>query len=169
MTSARRPPTTSRDAFTRDLDLPRGPTRERVRIDAHGIRAARLEVRTLATVGAFRVVPMRGTASARGRASDVLRKDLEHLRELGLVRTMPYVVGRERTTLVTLTERGRARARSVPVARATTSRQQAFYAGIAKPRELAHDVARSSRLPRRRRAPDRRWRRASAASCWSTS
>jgi hypothetical protein len=51
---------------------------------------------------------------------------------------MPYMMGKTRTTLVTLTERGRAvleearRSRAEPV--------QTFYAGIAKPRELAHDA-----------------------------
>ena len=53
---------------------------------------------------------------------------------------MPYVVGRERTTLVTLTERGRdvLEERRRPGRRTAIGRP--FYAGIAKPRELAHDA-----------------------------
>jgi DNA-binding MarR family transcriptional regulator len=95
-------------------------------------------VRTLATTGAFRVVrteELRRPEEGR----NVLTKDLEHLREAGLVRTMPYVVGRERTTLVTLTERGRD-VLEESRRRRDGETPQAFYAGIAKSRELAHDV-----------------------------
>jgi hypothetical protein len=64
------------------------------------------EVRTLAAVGTFRVVPdidLRDRARHHGSHS----RDLAHLRKLGLVEVTPYVVGHERTTLITLTERGR--------------------------------------------------------------
>ncbi len=47
----------ARDVFTRELDLPRGESRERVRIHAHDYTLRGSEVRALATVGAFRVVP----------------------------------------------------------------------------------------------------------------
>ena len=51
---------------------------------------------------------------------------------------MPYVVGKTRTTLVTLTEQGRS---VLEDARRDHDRErQVFYAGIAKPRELAHDA-----------------------------
>src|SRR6266850_1847187 len=46
-----------RDVFTRDLDLPRGSSRERVRVNAKEYRLSGEDVRVLATVGAFRVVP----------------------------------------------------------------------------------------------------------------
>ena len=46
-----------RDAFTRDLDLPRGSSRERVRANDKEYRLSGDDVRVLATVGAFRVVP----------------------------------------------------------------------------------------------------------------
>jgi hypothetical protein len=52
---------------------------------------------------------------------------------------MPYVVGRTRTTLVTLTERGRAVLESRRRSDGGEPRQ-AFYAGVSKPRELAHDA-----------------------------
>jgi DNA-binding MarR family transcriptional regulator len=71
-----------------------------------------------------------------GRMQD---RDLRHLRRQGLIRTQPYVVGRTRTTLVTLTDRGREVLEESRPARGSESRQ-AFYAGISKPRELAHDV-----------------------------
>jgi hypothetical protein len=61
------------------------------------------------------------------------------LRDAGLVNTQPYVVGKTRTTLVTLTEHGRdvleyGRREPAP------GHAQAFYAGVSKPRELAHDA-----------------------------
>lgn len=132
------PTADSRDVLSRDLDLPRGPSRELVRIHSHEYRLRGSEVRTLATAGAFRVVPAEELRRPEDRPS-VLRKDLARLRDLDLIRTMPYVVGRERTTLVTLTEQGRS------VLEATRRScdgepQQTFYAGIAKSRELAHDV-----------------------------
>ena len=128
----------SRDVFSRDLDLPRGPSRERVRVHSHEYKLRGSEVRTMAAAGALRVVPA-DELRRPGEGRNVLRKDLERLRDLGLVRTMPYVVGRNRTTLVTLTEQGRT------VLEATRRPRdgeppQAFYAGIAKTRELAHDV-----------------------------
>src|SRR5207244_1348086 len=55
-------------------------------------------------------------------------------------RTMPYMMGRSRTTLVTLTERGRDVLESLR-RESGRSRSQGFYHGVAKPRELAHDSA----------------------------
>jgi hypothetical protein len=65
--------------------------------------------------------------------------DLTHLRQQGLIRTMPYVVGHTRTTLVTLTDRGREVLEESRRARGNEY-GQAFYTGISKPRELAHDA-----------------------------
>ena len=128
-----------RDVFARDLDLPRGPSRERVQARDRVVDLRGSEARTLATVGAFRVVSSTDLRDERGRPADARTGDLRHLRESGLIRTMPYVVGRTRTTLVTLTERGRD---VLEAARRPRDREhaQAFYAGIAKPRELAHDA-----------------------------
>jgi len=128
----------SRDVFSRSLELPRGPTRERVRIRNHEYRLRGSEVRTLATAGAFRAVPVEELREPTERPS-VVDKDVEHLRELGLVRTLPYVVEQERTTLVTLTERGRS---VLEAARRPRENEppQAFYAGVANSRELAHDA-----------------------------
>ena len=52
-----REPLDARDVFTRDLELPRGPERERVWARDSDVTLRGSEVRTLATVGAFRVVP----------------------------------------------------------------------------------------------------------------
>src|SRR5688500_4727232 len=46
-----------RDAFTRDLELPRGRERKRVWAGDSDVTLRGSEVRTMATVGAFRVVP----------------------------------------------------------------------------------------------------------------
>ena len=65
------------------------------------------DVRVLATVGAFRVVPASDLREPNPRTPTRPARDLERLRDLGLVQTVPYVVGRTRTTLVTLTGHGR--------------------------------------------------------------
>jgi DNA-binding MarR family transcriptional regulator len=90
-------------------------------------------------VGAFRVVPANELRASNPRTPTRPARDLERLREHGLVKTMPYVVGRTRTTLVTLTDRGRdlLEARRLPDSR---DAQQKFYGGVSKPRELAHDA-----------------------------
>jgi len=124
-----------RDGCARELDLPRGPERERVSLQARAYELSGTEVRTLATVGAFRVVPEADLRDPKEMRS----RDLRHLRDLDLVQTVPHVVGKTRTTLMTLTAMGRA---VLEDARRTPDREvaQTFYAGIAKPRELAHDA-----------------------------
>lgn len=130
--------TDPRDVFADRLDLPRGPERERVEVRARTYALRGSEARTLATVGAFRVVPASDLRDHNDRPADARKGDLAHLRDLGLVRTMPYVVGHTRTTLVSLTDRGKA---VLDDTRRDHDREsQAFYAGIAKPRELGHDA-----------------------------
>lgn len=127
-----------RDALTRNLSLPRGPARERIRIRGHEYELRGSEVKTLAAAGTFRVVP---AADLREHYRDpgIQERDLVRLRKQGLVRTMPYVVGRTRTTLVTLTDRGRTLLEDSRRER-SDEHGQMFYAGISKPRELAHDA-----------------------------
>jgi hypothetical protein len=127
-----------RDAFTRDLDLPRGTSRERVRVNDREYRLSGDDVRVLATVGAFRVVPSGDLREPNPRTPTRPARDLERLRELGLVQTVPYVVGRTRTTLVTLTGHGRDVLEGGRRPGDDVNRQ-AFHVGITKPRELAHD------------------------------
>jgi hypothetical protein len=131
--------TDARDVFSRDLNLPRSSARRPVRDRDQVYELRDSEVRILATTGAFRVVPAGELRDHNGRPADPRDGDLRHLRELGLVKTMPHVVENRKTSLVTLTDRGREllerhrdRDRDEP--------QQAFYAGIVKPRELAHDA-----------------------------
>ena len=127
-----------RDVFTRDLDLPRGSSRERVRVKDREYRLSGDDVRVLATVGAFRLVPSGDLREPSPRTPTRPARDLERLRDLGLVQTVPYVVGRTRTTLVTLTGHGRDVLEGARRPSAGSDRQ-AFYVGITKPRELAHD------------------------------
>jgi hypothetical protein len=127
-----------RDVFTRDLDVPRGSSRERVRANDREYRLSGDDVRVLATVGAFRVVPASDLREPSPRTPTRPARDLERLRDLGLVRTTPYVVGRSRTTMVTLTSEGRSLLEQSRRPGASGPRQP-FYVGISKPRELAHD------------------------------
>ena len=132
-------PAESRDALTRDLDLPRGTTRRPVRDRDRSIALRESEVRMLATTGAFRVVVASDLRDQRGRPADATNGELRSLREAGLVETRPYVIGRDRATLVTLTERGRElleRHRRPDCERPS----QTYYAGFVKPRELSHDA-----------------------------
>ena len=128
-----------RDPLSRNLDLPRGPHREKVRVRGRDYELSGNDVRVMTKVGAFRVVPANELRASNPRTPTRPARDLERLRERGLVKTMPYVVGRTRTTLVTLTDRGRdlLEARRLPDSREA---QQKFYAGVSKPRELAHDT-----------------------------
>jgi DNA-binding MarR family transcriptional regulator len=130
---------TSRDPLTRDLDLPRGRAREWVRSADREYHLTGDDVRTLAAVGAFRVVSA-GDLNARSRHWPTRpSRSVERLRDDGLVRTMPHVIGKERTTVVTLTERGQE---LLERHRRPTSGDgwQSFHAGVSKPRELAHDT-----------------------------
>lgn len=126
-----------REVFTEGLRLPRGRERERVVSGRETYRLRGSEVRSLATIGAFRVVPASDLREGRGLSAAARVGDLRRLRECGLVRTLPHVSGHDRTTLVALSEQGRdvLEANRDPDARV----RQAFYAGAVKPRELSHD------------------------------
>ena len=125
----------SRDALLNDLDLPRGLERELV-LDRDRVYELNGEdSRTLAAVGVFRVVPERDLDS-RDDALDCRNDSLEHLIEEGLVRTVS-LDGHDRG--VTLTDRGRELLEANRRDR-DDDRQQEFYAGVNRPRELSHDA-----------------------------
>ena len=90
----------------------------------------------MAAVGAFRVIAERDLRDPRDESSDPRKADPRHLRDEGLTRSVS-LDGRERA--VTLTERGHhlleAHRRDRP-----DGREQGFYAGVSRPRELSHDV-----------------------------
>jgi hypothetical protein len=152
-----------RDVFMKDLDLPRGPERERVRVRDHYVTLRGSESRTLSTVGAFRAVPAGDLRDGRGKPLDPRDGDLKHLKREGLVQTIP-VRGQDRA-LVVLTEKGcdvlESSRRSDALRREIDERyvhdderrdgepRQAFHAGIRRPRELTHDAQSIARSKRR--------------------
>lgn len=125
-----------RDVFTEHVNLPRGLEREHVHHRGRDYTLRGSESRTLATVGAFRVVPANDLRDTFERSLDPRHGELWHLRDSGLVHTVR--LGRD-TTVVTLTKEGRdlleSRRRDTesPV-------RQAFRQGVQRPRELKHDA-----------------------------
>jgi hypothetical protein len=77
----------TRDAFTRHVHLPLGPERELVRDRDREYTPRGSESRTLATVGAFRVVSSRDLRDHDGSPPDPRSGDLRHLREQGATRS----------------------------------------------------------------------------------
>jgi DNA-binding MarR family transcriptional regulator len=127
-----------RDVFARGLDLPRGREREHVHVHDHDYELRGSEVRTLATIGAFRVVPVSDLHDSSGRSADLWHGDLDRLRSAGLIRVVAPLDREERTPLLTLTDDGRELLESHR--NRDHAHTQAFYAGITKSRELTHDA-----------------------------
>ena len=125
-----------RAVFARGLDLPHTEARERVFLKDRDYDLDVSEVRSLATIGAFRVVDSRDVDATPGARQN----EIERLRDLKLVEVVtPHVRDSERASLVTLTSEGRDLLechRSDPDSPA----RQAYYAGLAKPRQALHDA-----------------------------
>jgi hypothetical protein len=120
----------SRDAFVEGLDLPRGLESEIVLDDRDRTYELNGEDRrTLATVGAFRVVSESDLRDPRDAGH-------RHLRDQGLMRSVS-LDGRER--VLTLTDRGHSLLECHR--RDRGERPQQFRAGISRPRELTHDAS----------------------------
>ena len=116
-----------RDGLMHDLDLPRGEERELV-VDRDRVYELDGEdSRTLAAVGAFRVVPEHDL--------DIDHETLDHLRDEGLVETVD--LGDDERGL-TLTRGGPRPSRFASADRDDES-SQAFYAGVSRDREIDHD------------------------------
>jgi DNA-binding MarR family transcriptional regulator len=92
------------------------------------------DVRLLAAVGAFRVIDAQDF-----KVTDRWHGDVEHLRSSGLVDVSPRVLDGQRTAVVTLTRAGQELLEQSQQKLPPETRQ-AFYAGVVKPRELAHDA-----------------------------
>src|SRR5262245_51651959 len=116
-----------REGLMRDLDLPRGDERELVAVRDRVYELDGEESRTLAAVGAFRVVPVHDL--------DIDYDTLEHLHDEGLVVTID--LGDDERGL-TLTREGRDLLDSHSMNR-DHGPSQAFYAGVSRERELDHD------------------------------
>jgi DNA-binding MarR family transcriptional regulator len=125
-----------RDVFTEGLNLPRGREREIVFDRGHRYEIRGSEARTLADVGAFRVVLSRDLRDHSGDLCDPRKGDLRSLREQGLIRTV-QLDGR-RDVVVVLTKAGRDLLNSHRDR--DRDRGQTFYADLKKPREVEHDA-----------------------------
>jgi DNA-binding MarR family transcriptional regulator len=119
-----------RNVFVRDLDLPRGHERELVRDRDRDYSLNGSESRTLATVGAFRVVSERDLRNLRDGGDDV-----RSLERQGLIQRVPL---NERERAVTLTRDGRALLERHQDSRSDS--RQTFYAGADRSRERTHDT-----------------------------
>ena len=126
----------SRDPFTRHVHLPRGLERELVRDRDREYTLRGSESRTLATVGAFRVVSSRDLRDHNDRAADPRSGDLRHLRQAGLIETVRVPGYRDQAVVLTKDGRGlleHHRDRD-------HEPHQTFYAGLVRDRELEHDL-----------------------------
>lgn len=124
------------DVFTRHVALPRGLDREQVRCDDRTYTLRGSEVRTLATVGAFRVVSSGDLQGHRGGATDPRAGDLRHLRDQGLVETVRVPGSRDHA--VGLTKAGQEVLERYRDER--PEHRQAFHAGLVRGREREHDL-----------------------------
>lgn len=123
-----------RDVLARQLDLPRSEHRIDVSVGDRSYRLRQSEVRALAAIGAFRVVDATDLQSESPRYGD-----LKQLRQANLIEFTPKVLDGHRTTVVTLTREGEALLERHQRTNDGEPRQ-AFYSGLVKPREVAHDA-----------------------------
>jgi hypothetical protein len=127
-----------RDVFTKDLDLPRGHRRELVRDRGRVYEINGADSRTLATIGAFRVIAESDLNDPRDDGQSQ-RQTLKHLEREGLIQKAPL---NSDDRVVALTPRGRGLLEANRDTRHDRSQEprQAFYSGVTKPRELTHDT-----------------------------
>ena len=124
------------DVFARHVDLPPGPEREPVR-DCDRVYTLRgSESRTLATVGAFRVVSSSDLRDHDGGRANLRSGDLRHLRDQGLIETAREPGYRDHA--VGLTKAGHSLLEGHRDSR--PERHQAFHAGLVRSREREHDL-----------------------------
>lgn len=118
------------------LSLPRTDVRERVTVHERVYHLRGSEARTLATVGAFRLVPAAQLDEPRG---DFWSGDLQRLHAQGLIERKTITVNHQPTRVVVLTRDGQALLAAKQDQDAGRPRQQ-YHAGLVKPREAAHDA-----------------------------
>jgi hypothetical protein len=132
----------------RDLMLPRTPERQLVAVGDDRFHVRDSEAEMLATVGAFRVVPehellrtsQRDDQAANPRGN-THAADIRSLSEQGLLETRTIVINERPERVLVLTQAAEAllEAHRDPT-RADDEPRQEYYAGVVKPRELAHDA-----------------------------
>jgi hypothetical protein len=110
-----REPVEPRDVFREHVHLPRGLERERVDVRDRSYALRGSEARNLAIVGSFRVVPAGDLRDQFDKPLDPRHGELWHLRESGLVRTIP--IEGKGTAVVVLTKGGESAARRPPCRR----------------------------------------------------
>lgn len=136
-----------RDVFTRHLDLPRGLEREIVRYRDRDYTLRGSESRTLATVGAFRVVSSRDLRDHHDRPADPRSGDLRHLREQGLIETVRVPGYRDHAVILTKAGRGLLESHRDR----DHGHHQSFYAGLKRRRDngagRVHDRRQPARAP----------------------
>jgi hypothetical protein len=93
---------------------------------------------TLREVGTFRVVAESDLARDVSDPN-VLRNDLRHLAEEGLLERKTAIVNQQPTSLLVLTDDGKSLLENATRS-AGEERPQQYHSGLVKPRELAHDV-----------------------------
>jgi hypothetical protein len=126
-----------RDVFLHDVDLPLEREREYVLDRDHVYELNGDDARTLATVGAFRVVPERELLDGDDAVS--VSDSLDHLREQGLIETVP--IGDHDQGIV-LTDQGRDLLDANRRDRESDDDDgQAFHAGVLREREVEHDAS----------------------------
>jgi DNA-binding MarR family transcriptional regulator len=120
----------ARDVFVRGLDFPRGPERELVHDRDRDYSLNGSDSRTLATIGAFRVVSERDLRDSRD-----LSDNLRTLERQGLIERVSL---NERERAVTLSQDGRRLLERHRDGR--SDGRQTFYAGADRARERSHDT-----------------------------
>lgn len=120
------------------LTIGRTPDREPVYHRGRTYRLGQTDVRTLATLGTFRVVradDLQPMTSSRGAWTGHLR----HLREQGLMDVKTVLINRQPVAVAVLTREGKS-ILDAHYDRTPGRPPQVFHAGLVKPRELAHDA-----------------------------
>jgi hypothetical protein len=124
------------DLASRGLTLPRGDQRERVSCRGREYSLNGSETRMLATIGAFRVVSP--TDIDVGHDRDARNAASRHLAEQGLVTRETMTDRHGSRQILALTREGKDLLDAHSTSR-RDGRQQEYYAGVVKPRELRHD------------------------------
>jgi hypothetical protein len=122
-------------ALDRTVNLPKGDDRETVSFRGRDYELSGSETRTLATVGAFRVIAIDDLSHGRDEVRDA---DLRSLADQGLVEQKSVVLDRDKSSVVVLTRDGKDLL-DAHQQRHDEHRQQ-FFCGLVKPREVAHDA-----------------------------
>ena len=122
----------TRWSASRGLSLPRTRDRQHIRLGRERVRLRDSETQLLATVGAFRVVAERDLQA--------LPDDIRALSGQGLVESRTVVINQSAERVLVLTDAGKQLLESHRDPTAADGREQQYYAGLVKPRELAHDA-----------------------------